>query len=81
MITAKAIKERIAEMCTHFTFEYKGIDCGIDPLCNPDKNIKFDMWFGDETYGAKTIDEVMNTPLFDGKCLNDIAEDIDIIDF
>ena len=81
MKTVDKIKDRIAQMCSHFTFEYKGIECGIDPLCNPDKNIKFDMWFGEETYGAKNIEEVMNVPLFDGRCLSEITNEIEIIDF
>lgn len=81
MITENNIKDRISEMCSHFTFEYDGIHCGVDPLCNSDKNIKFDMWFGEEFYGAKTVDEVMSTPLFNGKCLKDIVSDIIIVDF
>ena len=81
MKSVEEIRNRLYEMCSHFTFEYNGINCGVDPLCNPDKNIKFDMWFGEEFYGAKTVDEVMSVPMFNGKCLNDIVTDIVIIDF
>ena len=82
MITVKDIKERIAEMCSHFTFEYRGKSCGVDPIYRPNENISiFDMWYGEETYEAKNVDEVMNVVFFDGKSLNDIAEEIDIIDF
>ena len=81
MITVKEIENRIAEMCSHFTFEYNGISCGIDPLCNSDKNIKFDIWCGEDAFTAKTVEEVMSKPFFNGKSLSDIAEEIDIIDF
>ena len=37
------IKNRINEICSHFTFEYNGKPCGIDPYSKND----FDMWCGE----------------------------------
>ena len=72
------IRERINEICTIFSFEYKGVFCGIDPLSINE----FSMWYGEnKTHTAHDIDEVMSVKLFDGKSLNDIADEIDIIDF
>lgn len=76
-MTADKIKNRLSEMCTHMTFSFAGKDCGVDPLSHS----HFDMWFGDDTLSANSIDEVMSAPLFDGKALEDIATSIDIIDW
>lgn len=71
------IKQRIGEIASHFTFEYKGKNAGVDPFS---KN-KFDMWFGDYDKTATSIDEVMNDKFFDGKSLSEIADEIYIIDW
>lgn len=73
-MTAEKIKNRVGEICSHFTFDYNGKCCGVDPLSRNN----FDMWCGDENFNAKSLDEVMNTKLFDGECLNDIADKIEI---
>lgn len=77
-MSANKIKDRINEICSLFSFEYNGIACGIDPLSVSE----FNMWYGeDKNYTAQSIDEVMSVKLFDGNALNDIADEIDIIDF
>ena len=77
-MTANKIKDRINEICTLFGFEYNGIICGVDPL----SPVKFNMWYGeDNIHVAHNIDEVMNVKLFNGKSLNEIYNDIDIIDW
>lgn len=76
-MTAKEIKGRLSEMCSHFTFEYNGKECGVDPI---NKN-NFDMWYGDNFKTAADLDEVMTTSFFGGKSLNEISSRIEIIDF
>lgn len=76
-MTADKIKTRINEIASHFTFEYKGKNAGVDPFSKDD----FDMWFGDELINVKSIDEVMNDKFFDGKSLTEIADEIEIIDW
>ena len=76
-MTAKKIKSRISEIASHFTFEFNGKSCGVDPFS---KN-KFDMWCGDNTLTVNSIDDVMDRPFFDGNCLSEICGDIKIIDF
>ena len=66
------IKIRITSLCSHLTFDFEGKSCGVDPLATD----QFDMWCGDDTMTAKSADEVMNTPFFDGKCLKEIADEI-----
>lgn len=74
---AEKIKNRISEICSHFTFIYQGKDCGVDPFSHN----HFDMWFGDTDKTVNNIDDVMNSPFFDGKSLSEICEDIEVIDF
>ena len=68
------IKARLNEMCTHILFFYNGYQCGIDPI----SRTHFDMWYGDKDFKAISIDEAMTVNLFGGKCLNEIADDIEI---
>ncbi len=75
-MTATEIKNRINALCSHFTFEYNGKACGIDPI----SHTRFEMWCGDDTFIAKSIDEVMDTSIFDGKALKDIPQNITLID-
>lgn len=47
----------------HVTFKYNGKNCGFDPFSAND----IDMWCGDDDYNAKSVDDALNKPLFDGK--------------
>ncbi|MBM6762141.1 hypothetical protein [Megamonas hypermegale] len=65
------IKNRINELCNAFVFEYNNKLCGIDPL---NRN-KFNMWYGEnDVMTAKNIDEVMQTPFFNGMSLTNLIE-------
>lgn len=66
------LKDRIAEIVTQITFTYNGKNCGVDPM----SSTEFDMWCGDEFVTVGSIEEVMNTKLFDDKSLADIVDDI-----
>ena len=67
----------VKSITSHVLFEYNGKSCGIDPFSIDD----FDMWYGDEYYKAESIDDVMNHPLFDGKSLTEIFEEITDFDY
>jgi hypothetical protein len=69
--------ERVESLVSYIGFEYKDIVCGIDPLSRS----HFDMWYGDEYYKAESIDDVMNYPLFDGKPLTEIFEEITDLEY
>lgn len=75
-MTSLELKKRISSLCTHVLFDYNGHSCGIDPLALDN----FDMWCDEEYMKANSIDEVMDTPFFEGKKLQDIAEEIENID-
>lgn len=67
------IIDRIAEIVTQITFIYNGKSCGVDPM----SSTEFDMWYGDDIITVSSIEEVMNTKLFDDKSLSDIVEDVE----
>lgn len=71
-MSAEKIKARLDEMASHITFEYNGKACGVDPL----SRTHYEMWYGDMGMVAKSLDEVMTTPFYDGKSLEEIAEEI-----
>lgn len=72
-MTTLEVKNYIESLVSHLTFKLNNKNCGIDPLS---KN-NFEMWCGENSMTAKSIDEVMNTVFFDGKALNDIANTLE----
>ena len=85
MITAKAIEDRIKEMCCAVTWDYNGKHCGVDPYGIPIDKITedrfkmkygFDMWYGDKCATFDTAEKVMNEPFFDGKTIEEIIPDM-----
>lgn len=72
-MTILELEKRINSLCTHVLFDYKGHSCGIDPLALDD----FDMWCGESYMRAKNIDEVINSPFFEGKSLCNIINEIE----
>ena len=71
------IKNRINEFCTLFGFEYNGKNGDVDHFSENEFNLTFD----GETITVHSIAEVMETPFFDGKCLNDICDEINIAEW
>ena len=69
--------EQVSSIAGCITFEYNGANCGIDPYS---KN-NFEIWYGENLISVNSVDEVMNTKLFDGKSLTEIFNDITEIDF
>lgn len=74
-MTVLEIREYIDSLISHIEFTFNGKDCGVDPIS---RNKRYDMWYGDEFYIAKSVDEVMNLKFFNGMSLNEIAEIIEI---
>ena len=74
-MNAEQLKKEILSLVSHILFTYKGKDCGIDPLSVYD----IDIWCGDSYKKCRSIDEVMNTPIFEGKPLKDICETVEFI--
>lgn len=71
------IKSRLLEFAGLMTFEYNGLECDIDPF----SPTLFHITCNGAEKDVYSIDEVMKDPFFGGFCLNDIAEEINIIDW
>ena len=75
-MTAIELRDRIKSLCTHVLFDYNGKECGVDPF-----NAKhFDMWYGDTFMEPHSIDEVMKTPFFGGKALENIVDQLENVE-
>lgn len=70
------IINHIDNLISHITFEFEGINCGIDPISIN----RYDMWCGDVAVTVKSLDEVLNEPLFRGASLKEIVDKIENID-
>ena len=75
-MNAEKIRDRIAESVTLFSFEFNGKEGHVDPYGN-----SFLLWFEGEEKMVYSIEDVMNTPFFDGYKLLDIADKIDILEW
>ncbi len=70
-------KNRVSSLISFIGFEYEGKSCGIDPI----NKSHFEMWCGDNYIVAKSIDEVMNTKIFNGHSLSEIYPQITNLDY
>ena len=75
-MTGKDIQKKVLKTFSAFCFTYDGKNCGIDPF----SETRFCLWYGDEDLYVHSIDEVIKTPFFGGKCFNEIADEIDVWD-
>ncbi|NLK39818.1 MAG: hypothetical protein GX303_06210 [Clostridiales bacterium] len=75
-MTVDSVKRRIGSLISHFTFDYAGMNCGVDPI----SSTHFDMWCEDDFITVDSIDRVMDTPFFNGKPLKSIVQNIIVID-
>ena len=71
-MNSQDIRNRIAEMSSHVLFTYQGVKGGVDPISSE----YFEIWFGDASDVATSLDAVMQLPIFNGLSLNAITEDI-----
>lgn len=71
------IKERLLEFSNLMMLSCNGIEYHIDPF---NENY-FHIFCDGKEYDFHNIDDVMNDPAFDGKSINDIAEQIEVLDW
>ena len=70
------IRDFVASCASMLYFQYKGKEGHVDPCYSKAKGYSYLLWYdGDETT-VHSVDEVMNTPFWDGKPLADIADDV-----
>ena len=74
-MNAKNLKRRILALTQDIEFEYSGKEYQIIPF---NRN-HFVLGGGNESVECTSIEAVMETPFFDGKPLNQIAEQIKLM--
>ncbi len=70
------LKEALTVEFCDIEFFFKDKPCGVTPIVKAGK-ATYDVWYGDDFEEHSSADGVLNTPLFDGKTLAQIAEDVD----
>jgi len=75
-MTAKEIKNRIAECSTLFGFEYRGVPCNIDPCYHGNDRFSFLLFCNGKEKTVDSVDDAMQSPFFCGKSLDSIANEI-----
>ena len=75
--TIDDVIDRLANLENHLLFQYQGQKCGIDPITKSHYNI----WMGEKSFVVSSIDDVMNSEIWQGKSLCAIFDDISIVDF
>lgn len=69
-MTYKQALDTIKKHIAAVTFEYGGVSCGVDPFNDKD----FTVWYGDNVYYVKSIDDVLSKPFFGGKNLSQLSK-------
>lgn len=71
------VYDYVASRASHLLFTHQGKNCGIDPF-----NLnEFDVWYGEEAVVLTGVEQVFNTPFFDGKTLTEIFEEVEDWDY
>lgn len=73
-MNAADLKDWIMSLTQDIEFYYNGVHC----LINPYNHHKFYMGYKDIDKYYTDIDDLMSDPVFEGKSLNEIAEQIEL---
>ena len=76
---AKALKKYIDEnsYTTTVVMEYGGLVICIDLLADETHPAHYNLGYGDVCKDYNTLDELMSDKIYNGKSLNEIAQDVD----
>ena len=66
------IRDYVASCASMLYFQYKGKEGQVDPY----SPTEFLLWYDGNETTVHSVDDVMNTPFWDGKSLADIADDV-----
>lgn len=72
MSNYNTIRDYVASCASMLYFQYHGKEGHVDPY----SSTEFLLWFDGKETTVHSVDEVMNTPFWDGKALADIAGDV-----
>ena len=72
---AQELKKWIDSLTDDIEFSYEGTHGSICPISRAEIYLSY----GDTTYDAKSIDDAMGAPFFNGKSLNEISDTMELI--
>ena len=75
-MTREEMRAEIESLLGFIGFEYNGKWCGVDPFSAQE----IEMFCGDKEYTARSVEDAMTVRLFDGRSLDEIAEELTNID-
>lgn len=71
----------LVDNATLFGFTYHGRPGNVDPCYTPETGNIFLLWFDGEEMTVGSMEEVLQTPFFDGRTLVEIAGEITVTDW
>lgn len=69
------LAEMIDSLACDIDFEYNGKHGAVCPFSRTDIALSY----GEEAHSHTSVDDVMNDKMFDGKCLREISEQIEML--
>lgn len=75
------VRKIIKEGASLFEFEYNGKSGNVDHYYAKDEGHSYLLWFDGNEKTVYSLDDVMNDPFFDGKCLTEISDKITVTDY
>ena len=75
------LRKLIEDCFTAIYFKYKGEWGNIEPCCNRKTGYTFDCYYDGVDQRVYNIDDAMNLKFVDGKSLNELAEQLEDVDW
>lgn len=71
------VRDRLLEFSGLMILRYQGSEFDIDPF----SKTNFQINYNGKEFRANSIEDVMNIPFLDGKCIKDVVQDIEVVDW
>ena len=80
-MTADSLRKELSKGWAMLVFQYRGKEGHVDPYGAQNGDFSYLLWYEGDEKLVYTMEAVMNTPIFDGHSLSEIADEISDIDW
>lgn len=80
-MTADSLRKELSKGWAMLVFQYRGKEGHVDPYWTQNGDFSYLLWYEGDEKLVYTMEDVMNTPIFDGHSLSEIADEISDIDW
>ena len=80
-MTADSLRKELSKGWAMLVFQYRGKEGHVDPYGAQNRDFSYLLWYEGDEKLVYTMEDVMNTPIFDGHSLSEIADEISDIDW